>query len=48
MQVRTIRKHTNSHPPVRAKHPGRLYEVDGVEAESLIAQGIVEAVGDED
>ena len=48
MKVRTIRKHDNSHPPVRTKHPGRLYEMNDIEAGPLIAGGIVEAVTDED
>ncbi len=48
MQVRTIRKHTNSHKPQRAKSPGRLYDVSEQEAERLIAAGLVEAVEDDE
>lgn len=42
MKVRTLQEHSNGHPPVYVKMPGRKYELPDTEAQTLIDAGRVE------
>lgn len=44
MKVKTIRVHSNEHPPQYRKNLGRQYDVDEREGRRLIAAGLVEEI----